>query len=420
MSFVTPAAAAQHCGMPKPTAMPLDDITHPTAMTESRRVVDRDSKFAALALALALPADTVLYLLLPMYAEQFGVTLAQAGLLLAANRLVRIVGYGFVARFYARHGDRLTCTMAVVAAAVCGVGYASLSGLWALLPLRLLWGLSFAALNLSTQVLATADPVGAAKRSGRSRAFTALGPVMALPLAGLLAYAYGPRPVFWILAAAALLGLLVTRQLSRHHQPAPAKKRRGLKRPGSLDVWSFLEGFTLDGLFIIGLSYLGSDLLPGGAVVMAGTLLAVRYLGEIVLSPLGGKLAERFGAETVLVTLSLVTSATLIGFGLGWFWSSAAAIVVLRALQLPLLAPIVAHRTPGPERVHALAARSVWRDIGAGTGPLMAGLLLPFMSPAWLYSVPALLLAWAAIAVAFGRQGAAPDENLNQQAQTRG
>lgn len=419
MSFVTRAAAAQHYWMPKPNATSLDDITHPTDMTDSRRVVDRDSKFAALALALALPADTVLYLLLPMYAEQFGVTLAQAGLLLAANRLVRIVGYGFVARFYARHGDRLTCTLAVVAAAVCGVGYASLSGLWALLPLRLLWGLSFAALNLSTQVLATADPVGAAKRSGRSRAFTALGPVIALPLAGLLAYTYGPRPVFWILAAASLLGLLVTRQLSRHHQPAPAK-RRGLKRPNSLDVWSFLEGFTLDGLFIIGLSYLGSDLLPGGAVVMAGTLLAVRYLGEIVLSPLGGKLAERFGAESVLVTLSLATSATLIGFGLGWFWSGAAAIVVLRALQLPLLAPIVAHRTPGPERVHALAARSVWRDIGAGTGPLMAGLLLPFMSPAWLYSVPALLLAWAAVAVACGRQRATPGKNLSQQAQTRG
>ena len=42
---------------------------------------------------------------------------------------------------------------------------------------------------------------------------------------------------------------------------------------------------------------------------------------------------------------------------------------MLRALQLPLIAPIVAKRTPGPGRVQALAARSVWRDIGAGTGP---------------------------------------------------
>ena len=135
-----------------------------------------------MALGLSLPADVVLYLLLPMYADQFGVTLAEAGMLLAANRLVRIAGYGFVARFYARNGDRPTCTLAVVAAAVCALGYTTLSGFWALLPLRLMWGLCFAALNLSTQALATADPVGAARRNGRSRAFIAMGPVLALPL----------------------------------------------------------------------------------------------------------------------------------------------------------------------------------------------------------------------------------------------
>jgi len=364
---------------------------------KSPRTVDRDSRLAALALALALPGDTVLYLLLPMYADQFGVTLAEAGLLLAANRLIRIAGYGFVARFYARHGDRPTCMLAVAAAAVCALGYGTLSGLWALLPLRLLWGLAFAALNLSTQALATAEPVGAARRSGRSRAYTALGPVIALPLAALLAYAWGPRPVFWLLAATALPGLAVTRRLPAQAQPAPAR-RRGLKLPNSLDVWSFLEGLTLDGLFVIGLSYLGRDLLPDHAVMIAGVLLAVRYLGEILLSPAGGRLAERFGAERLLVVLSLATSAALAGFGGGWLWSCAAAIVVLRSLQLPLLAPIVAHRTPGPERVHALASRSVWRDIGAGAGPLLAGVLLPLLPPLWLYGLPALLLAGAAVA----------------------
>ena len=58
---------------------------------------DKASRNAALTLALALPGDAVLYLLLPLYAPVFGVTLAQAGVLLAANRLVRIAGYGLVA-----------------------------------------------------------------------------------------------------------------------------------------------------------------------------------------------------------------------------------------------------------------------------------------------------------------------------------
>lgn len=361
-----------------------------------------------MALGMALPADVALYLLLPMYAPQFGISLAEAGLLLAANRLVRIAGYGWVARFYARHGDRPTCTLAVAAAAVCAMGYATLSGFWALLPLRLMWGLCFAALNLSSQASATANPVGAARRSGRSRSVIAIGPMIALPLAAWLAHAHGPRPVFFGFAVVALAALLVTRQLPAHPHPAAAAPRRW-KLPDSLDSWSFLEGLTLDGLFIFGLSYLGKDLLPtdsliGGAVMVAGMLMALRYLAEIVLSPVGGHMAERFGAETLLVSLSLITAIALAGFGTGWLGACAALIVVLRALQLPLMAPIVAHRTPGPGRVQALAARSVWRDIGAGTGPVLAGMLLPVASPLLVFGAAGALLGAAAVACARSRQ----------------
>jgi len=360
---------------------------------------DRDSRDAATVLGLSLPADTVLYLLLPVHADLFGVSLAQAGILLAANRLVRIAGYGWVARLYAARGDRAVCTLAVLASVGCALGYALLSGFWLLLAARLLWGLSFAALNLSTQALATASLTGAAQRTGRSRAIIAAGPMLALPAAAWLSELAGPRLIFFILAAIALCALPLARRLPAYGRghALPASTRR-IRAPGSLDAWSFMEGLTLDGLFIIGLSLLAQDALPDWALLAAGVLLALRYLSEIVLSPLGGRIADRLGAERMLVALSLTTAAALVGFGAGWLWSCALVIVVLRALQLPLLAPIVARRHPGPERIQALAARSVWRDIGAGAGPLLAGLLLP-ASPAWLvYGGAALLLSAAALA----------------------
>lgn len=366
------------------------------ALSETRRA-DLDSRHASLTMAVSLPADAVLYLLLPMYAPQFGISIAEAGVLLAANRLVRIMGYGWVVRYYAKHGDRPTCTLAAIAAAGCALGNATLSGFWLLLPLRLVWGLCFAALNLSTQTLATAVPAGAAARSGRSRAIMALGPMIALSGGALLAQWCGPRVIFFILAVVAVFGLVVTRKLPATPHAMGAHKRP-LRLPGPLDIWSFLEGFTLDGLFIIGLSYLGHDLMPAGAVVAAGLLMASRYLGEILLSPLGGLMAERFGALKLLVALSILTAVTLVGFGAGWLWTCAAIILVLRALQLPLLPPIVARRTPGPERVRALAARAVWRDIGAGIGPIAAGLLLPVAAPVWVYGIPALLLALSSLA----------------------
>ncbi|AHC36558.1 MULTISPECIES: MFS transporter [Pseudomonas] len=358
------------------------------------RTADTHSRRAALTLALCLPSDVLLYLLLPMEYQAFGITLAQAGVLLAANRLVRIFGYRHVLNFYARHGDRLTCMIAAGAATLCAVGNSMLSGFAALLGLRLVWGLCFAALNLSTQVLATSEPAGAARRAGRSRALIALGPMLALPLGGLLTLWAGPRPIFLILAGCCLVGLWMARGLPGTGHDLHSTPGRRFKWPDSVALWSFIEGVALDGLFIFGLSIQAQKIMGGDAVLIAGGLMALRYLSELLLSPLGGRAAQRFGATAMLLLFSFLSALALAAFGSYWVIIGAAAVLVLRALQLPLVTTLVAERNPGAMRVSALASNAVWRDIGAGLGPLLAGLLLPVASAPWVFG-----LAGAAIAV---------------------
>ena len=359
----------------------------------AQRTADTTSRRAALTLALCLPSDVLLYLLLPMESQAFGITLAQAGVLLAANRLVRIFGYRHVLNFYARNGDRLTCMIAAGAATVCALGNSLLSGFAALLGLRLIWGLCFAALNLSTQVLATSEPAGAARRAGRSRAMIALGPMLALPLGGWLTLWAGPRPIFVMLAGCCLAGLWVARGLPTAGHDLHSTGRR-FKWPDSVATWSFIEGVALDGLFIFGLSIQAQKILGGDAVLIAGGLMALRYASEMLLSPLGGRAAQRFGATSMLLLFSFLSALALTAFGSYWVIVGAAAVLVLRALQLPLVTTLVAERNPGSMRVSALASNAVWRDIGAGLGPLLAGLLLPIASAPWVFG-----LAGAAIAV---------------------
>ncbi|QEI04905.1 MFS transporter [Pigmentiphaga aceris] len=377
----------------------------------SLRLTDLNARRAAIAMGVATPADTLLYLLLPMFAAEFGVTLVQAGLLLAANRIVRIVGYGRVARFYAERGDAPTCTIAVIAASCCGLIYATASGFWMLLIARLVWGLCFGALNLSTQALATADLVGSGHRTGKSRAVIALGSMLALPLGAAMTMWAGPRPIFFVLSAFALSGLFFTRYLPVRAAKAPKPlPMRRFGKPNSLDLWSFMEGVALDGLFIIGLSVFAQSAMQEHAVLAAGALMALRYVAEILLGPLGGAIADRLSPERMLVWLSLASAVALIGFGAGWFWS-AAVIMVLRALQLPLMPPIVARRYPGPGRVEALVARSLWRDIGGGVGPLLAGLLLPITPALLLYGGAAILVAAAALATTRDKPPVLPTES---------
>ncbi|WP_368042097.1 MFS transporter [Burkholderia metallica] len=362
----------------------------------SRSVADRHSFCAALTLALCAPGDTLLYLLLPMHTHDFGVGFAQAGILLGANRLVRIAGYAYVLRFYCKHGDRTTSLRAALATACCAFGYATLSGFWAILVLRLMWGMSFAALNLSAQVLATADPADLAHRVGRSRAVFASGPMLALPVGAALTLAYGPRVIFFLLGGVALLGVIQALRLPGAPHPAVTLSDRRIRLPDSVAIWSFMEGVILDGLFIVGLSTVAEQHMPATGVVAAGVLLALRYAAEMLLSPLGGHAAHRWGAVRMLVVLSLLSGGALIGYGSQWFVVCGGGILVLRALQLPLVTTVVAQQHP-TMRVQALASNAVWRDIGSGIGPLIAGFLLPVASPMLIYSGAAIFLSISAL-----------------------
>ena len=370
----------------------------------STQQADRWSRDASLVLAFTLPTDTLLYLLLPLHAASFGVSLAEAGLLLAANRLIRIVGYGFVARGYERNGPRTACILAVFGSALSSLGYALLPGVWTLLIARLMWGLGFAAMNIATQALATHTPEGALRRSGRSRAIIAAGPMVWLPLGALLAEWYGPQFVFIVLAAIAMLGLPFALRL-----PAgQGDKVRGAPRfglPRRLDSWSFIQGAALDGVFVLGLSLVVTASLGQGAILAAGAALSIRYVSEILLGPAGGALGERFGALRMLILLSLASAAglALVGLGVTWplaMWPGVLLVVGLRGLLQPLPPPVAAALSPPEERVSALARLATWRDLGAGAGPLVAGALMPILHPSALYLGAAAALAVISLALA--------------------
>lgn len=359
--------------------------------------VDKTSNRAALTLALTLPGDVVLYLLLPIYAAEFGVSLVEAGLLLASNRLVRIVGYGWVARFYERHGPGPACTLAAAAAAAATLSYALMSGVALLLIGRLTWGLAFAALNIATQALATAEPVGAARRNGVARSIIACGPMLGLLAGATLALWVGPRPVFVLLALVALLAIPLARRLPSGPAGTVLLRQPRLRPPSQLDRWVFVQGLTLDGLFLIGLTVLAVDAMGSYAALGAGAAMALRYVGEITLGPAAGRAAGRWGAARLLVLFSWMAAAALVAIGFGWLWSGAIALTIVRSLLQPLPAPVAAERNPGPDRIGALARMATWRDIGAGLGPLAAGWLLG-VAPAWLlYSFAGLLVVVASI-----------------------
>jgi hypothetical protein len=232
------------------------------------------------------------------------------------------------------------------------------------------------------------------------RAIIAAGPVSGLIVGAVVSQFAGPRMAFLVLSCAALLAFPFAARLPALGEGRPGRLQRprfGL--PSRLDTWSFIQGMTLDGLFVLGISVLAAAAVPEYAGLAAGSALALRYIAEIVLGPTGGALAQRYGARRMLTLLSVSTAAGLAVIGAGALWIGAVLVVVLRGLIQPIPAPLVAIENPGRDRVPALARLATWRDLGAGAGPLLAGALLPVLPHGLLYGAAASMLGISAIAV---------------------
>ncbi|MGE0154076.1 MAG: MFS transporter [Reyranellaceae bacterium] len=360
------------------------------------------------ALAMALTGDQLLYIVLPLAADSFGVSLAWVGVLLSANRWIRVALYSEVARFGNRVGPRRLTIVAALGAVASTAAYGLLDGGPLLLAARVVWGLSFAALNLTTLVYAIAGQEQAGRMVGTSRAIREIGPIMAAASGAWLATSLGPREAFWAMTALTLLAIPMALALPRQDpaEAAPAAPRRfRLNRPSTFNLFSFAVGLAGDGIFMvtIGLLFL-QEVSAQMAMLSAGAVMALRHLTVLVVSPVGGLLADRFGARRTMLVSGLAMTA---GFALVPFdlvYPAALLMLVGRGIGA-VVAPLIVARTMKGDVMTAVSANATWADLGAAVGPLLAGFSVGLISLGTLYGgAAALLFALLMIWAVFGRQ----------------
>eukprot|EP01036_Dinobryon_divergens_P041491 gene41491-55012_t len=181
------------------------------------------------------------------------------GVLLSLNRWIRLVANSGVAHVGERVGPHALMIAAALGSAVSTTIYGLVEDPTAQIVARILWGISYAALNLSTLAYAVSDRANAGKRVGASRA--AIGLVQALSLVGgaWIVLELGARPVFLIFGAVTLVALCAAIVLPRLPPEPAAKKSFKLPVPHRLEVWGFVMGFSGDGVFLLTLAFLMKD-----------------------------------------------------------------------------------------------------------------------------------------------------------------
>ncbi len=352
-------------------------------------------------LAFSLFGDSLLYNVLPLYAESLGLPLFSVGLLLSANRWVRLLSNSAASRVFRRWGLFWPLMAAAVLGMISTMGYVVPGGLGVFLAARLLWGICWSHLRLGAfmaVVAATAQSaLGAAM--GWMHAITRLGSAATVLFGGLLVDVVGyHRGVFImaVLSGGAVVLLLSYRQslentTTEHFGPAEAVDDPAGSPPIHVQLSPLFCNLSIfavslinTGLVMASLSLLlrerlGTEVVILGAALgiatFSGVLHSLRWVSAFIVSPLVGGFSDRWGRWFVYLWLSVVQIAALAALAL----LAEPVLTVLAAVVLffagnslkVVLDAAIGDSVRGLSSALVIGRFNSASDLGAASGPLI-------------------------------------------------
>lgn len=373
-----------------------------------RRVV-----VVSLAVAATLPGDALLYAVLPVVWQQLGLELWMVGVLLSANRFVRLATNALAGRLVERTGIRAPFVAAIFATVVVTAAYGLVSGFAALLAVRVVWGLLWSFLRLGGFLAALAT---GAERRGFALGFyngaANLGTLFGMAVGAWMTDQLGFHSAVLALAAIALpAGVFMLRE----PRDDPAEERQLTQRepavmPPPLVRWpvyagAFVTGVAASPLVIatlgLWLAELHGDSISLGGIAIGiatlnGALLGLRFSIQPLWAPAAGHLSDRFGRVPFAAGVGLACVAGMLGLSVAGSlaWTVSMAIVVFFAgIALRVSCDALAgDAAPPAARARFMSLYANAADLGSAVGPFVAYPLAELFGTGWVYQAGAALL----------------------------
>lgn len=378
-------------------------------MPKSAEPVHVTTAFIAIAplgvgTALSDIGDAMLYTVLPTHPGDAGIALAEVGIMLSINRLIRLVTNGPAGWLYDRARDRRVVFIAALAlGAVSTAAYAFADGFESLLVARLLWGLAWSGIWVGGNaiVLGIAPRGERGQWVGMYQLWFFFGPVLGSLLGGIFTDAFGYRPALVFCAIISAFGVVLAAigLAKQHHMKEPPPAQRPIEprprftmTPGlralSPRMWAAITAHGANRLIFSGVvsSALGLliEQLRGnivGVATITGALLAARTLLSLVSAPIAGAWSDRLGSRWGLLTLSSLIGAVGM-FTLAIpnifvaFFGVLFGAVASGSIQ-SLTAALVGDLSLEEHQGRNLGVFHTAGDLGSAIGPLAAFALLP-------------------------------------------
>ncbi len=359
--------------------------------------VDRQARtitIVGVVSALALFGDSMLYVVLPVYWKEAGLTsLWQVGVLLAANRFIRLPLNPLIGWLYRRMPLRTGLLAAVLLGAATTIGYGLWKGFAAWLALRAVWGIAWSLMRMGgyLTVIECAGETNRGRYMGRYNGVWRLGSLVGVLFGGLLVPIYGLAPVsigFGLLALAGIPLVLMTMKADK----ATERPQAGESGHSGGSIWTLqVRKIVISGLvisllhaifgatlsYVIDFNYTDINLIFGlvaSSTALGGLLSALRCAWEPFLAGRFGRWTDGPGGRTPLFMLSLAGAAA--GFAIiPWklpigVWMLVVIFVMVTATALgTIMDAMAADAAKSTSVVAVMTAYSVSTDLGAAIGP---------------------------------------------------
>jgi len=377
--------------------------------------------------AVSLFGDSMLYIVMPIYYKEFGLTdLWQVGALLSVNRIIRIPIHPFVEKFYFKYpleiGFGIGLTLTFISTAACGL----LNGFFYLFLARILWGISWAFLKQAGQLMiieaTNVHKNKAGKLTGIYNGYSAIGNVIGMLIGGVFSEIYGVHIILIIFSLIALTAnsiLIINHFQRKKHDPVYIVKSievsisLGKKTHGLLIIFtvSFFTAIVFQGLLKSMLAHWVNEriITSGGlfwglgSASLTSFLLATRWALEPFVSPWIGSRIDQAEDKLKLLMVALSISAILFLIILSinlpsliWFITILLMLIASIMVLTDINAKVVDYSNLS-FNTNILAKYLMISDIGAAVGSLFGFIALDFGLPDVLGVFCAIILMISAI-----------------------
>jgi MFS family permease len=375
---------------------------------------------------------------LPSQTRAAGIGSSALGIILSANRMVRLAANAAAGMVYDRVGCRQPYLLAMALAVVSTFGYAVAWGFWPLFGARVIWGVAFSLITVGafSMLVDTTTEADRGRTIGRYQSIVQFGTLLAFLVSGLSTDLIGYRRTLVIFTALTGLGWVVafwTLEETRRDRPSwlaalrhrrSAQSRSGQRpvevstsRQGRLLSLPFLLAchahfvisFAGNGVLMSTLGFFVQEELELGVASATGALLALRRLVFMVGAPLSGRLSDRLGDRQLVAmsgTLASLTGFVVLAAGRGVPAIAGGVVLVAlgEAILLPSLAALAGDLAPPQRRGALLAGFATAADLGGAAGPLVGYTLATTLGLRWAYLLCALLMLSALGALSMSRR----------------